>query len=106
MAPYPTREEISSFFKGLETGEYQKTFDRVSENVDWTVMGTHPLAGRYTSLKAFQQATFARLNAIMKNGITLKVRNVIGGGEQEWAVVELIADAECLNGEFYCLCVL
>lgn len=40
MAPYPTRDEINEFFKGLETGEYQKTFDRVSENVDWTVMGT------------------------------------------------------------------
>lgn len=31
-------------------------------------------------------------------GIRLKVRNVIGGGDQEWATVELIADAVCNNG--------
>ena len=100
MAPYPTREEIRDIFKNMETGNYSKVFEHVSDNVDWTVMGTHPLAGRYTTLKDFQQATFARLAKIMKDpGIRLNVRNVIGGGEQEWAVVELIADAECLNGE-------
>jgi hypothetical protein len=33
-------------------------------------------------------------------GLALKVRNVIGGGEQEWATVELVAVAECKSGEF------
>lgn len=102
MAPYPTRDEITSIFKHMETGEYDSTFARVRPNVDWTVMGTHPLAGHYTSLKDFQQATFARLGKIMKDpGIRLMVRNVIGGGEQEWATVELVAKAECKNG-VYC----
>lgn len=102
MAPYPTRDEITSIFKHMETGEYDSTFARVRPNVDWTVMGTHPLAGHYTSLKDFQQATFARLGKIMKDpGIRLMVRNVIGGGEQEWAIVELVAKAECKNG-VYC----
>ena len=38
-------------------------------------------------------------------GLQLKVRNVIGGGEQEWATVELVAVAECKSGEsfFFCL---
>lgn len=86
----------------METGNYSKTFERVSPNVDWTVMGTHPLAGRYTSLKDFQQGTLARLGKIMKDpGIRLMVRNVIGGGEQDWATVELVANAECKNGEFF-----
>jgi len=31
-------------------------------------------------------------------GLKLKVRNVIGGGDQEWAVVELVAEAVCKNG--------
>jgi hypothetical protein len=53
------------------------------------------------SLKSFQEATFTRLGAIMKPpGLVLKVRNVIGGGEQEWATVELVAVAECKSGEF------
>lgn len=63
-------------------------------------MGTHPCAGHYTNLKSFQEATFARLGAIMKEpGIRLAVRNVIGGGEgSDWATVELVAIAECKNG--------
>lgn len=63
-------------------------------------MGTHPCAGHYTSLQDFQEKTFARLGKIMKApGIQLKVRNVIGGGDQEWATAELVIRAECLNGE-------
>ena len=100
MAPYPTREEITSLFKNMETGNYGKMFERISTNVDWTVMGTHPCAGRYTSLQEFQQGTLARLGKIMKEpGLRLMVRNVIGGGEQEWATVELVAKAECKDGE-------
>ena len=83
----------------MESGNYSETFKHVRDDVDWTVQGTHPLAGRYTSLQDFQQATFGRLAKIMKDpGIRLKVKNVIGGGDQAWSNVELYAEAECLNG--------
>jgi hypothetical protein len=98
---YPSRDEIFSIFKPLEDGNSAETFKRVSPDVDWTVMGTHPCAGRYRSLKEFQEATFSRLGKIMKPpGLKLKVRNVIGGSDQEWAVIELIAVAECKSGMF------
>lgn len=29
------------------------------------------------------------------------MHNIVGGGEQEWAVIELKADATCLNGMPY-----
>jgi hypothetical protein len=49
MAPsYPTRAEIETLFKNMETGNHAEVFKRVSPEVDWTVMGTHPCAGRYT----------------------------------------------------------
>ncbi|KAK5117465.1 hypothetical protein LTR85_008850 [Meristemomyces frigidus] len=96
---YPSREEIAALFGNMETGDYPALFERISPNVDWTVMGTHPCAGRYTTLKDFQDDTMVRLGKIMKEpGICLKVRNVIGGGDQEWATVELVADAECKSG--------
>jgi ketosteroid isomerase-like protein len=97
---YPSRKEIASIFRHLETGDPAETFKRVSPDVDWTVMGTHPCAGRYKSLKEFKEATFQRLGKIMKPpGIKLKVRNVVGGEDQEWAVVELVAVAECNSGK-------
>lgn len=99
-AKYPTRDEIATLFRNMETGNYATLFERISPNVDWTVMGTHPCAGRYTTLKDFQADTMVRLNNVMKEpGILLKVRNVIGGGEQEWATVELVANAKCKSGE-------
>jgi hypothetical protein len=47
-ASYPSRTEIETLFKNMETGNYAEVFKRVSPEVDWTVMGTHSYAGRYT----------------------------------------------------------
>lgn len=97
---YPSRKDIERIFKPMESGDFAATLKHVSPDVDWTVMGTHPCAGRYRSLKEFQERTLQRLGKIMKPpGISLLVRNVIGGGDQPWAVVELIAKAECNSGE-------
>ena len=101
MLPYPTRSEITALFKNMETGDYATLFKRVSSDVNWTVMGTHPLAGLYNSLQDFNEATAARLNKIMKEPIKLMVRNVIGGGEGDWATVELVVKAECVDGELH-----
>lgn len=102
-SPYPSRDEIHKLFNNMASGNYDAFYARVSPNVDWTVLGTHPCAGRYKTLKDFQEGTLVRLGKIMKKpGLNLAVRNVIGGGDAEWATVELVANAECLNGE-WCL---
>ncbi len=97
--PYPSRKEISQIFAGMAAGNFDEFFAHVIDDVDWTVMGHHPLAGQYKSKADFQKQTLQRLGAIMKNPIQLEVRNVIGGGDEEWAVVELIATSTCKNGE-------
>jgi ketosteroid isomerase-like protein len=110
---YPSKEEVASIFKNVETGNFPEFMKYVSPNVDWTVMGTppatltqnlrltalgtHPCAGRYTSLASFNESTNKRLGAIMKEpGIKLLVRNIIASGE--WVVVEMVSKAECKNG--------
>jgi hypothetical protein len=47
-----TLERVREIFKGLEAGDGAAFFTHVAEDVDWTVMGTHPLAGHYLSKKA------------------------------------------------------
>jgi len=37
---YPSREEVASIFKHVETGNFLEFMKYVSPNVDWTVMGT------------------------------------------------------------------
>jgi ketosteroid isomerase-like protein len=58
----PTSDYVREVFKGLETGSGGAFFEHVADDVDWTVMGTHPLAGHYRSKRAFQEATFGKLS--------------------------------------------
>lgn len=99
---YPSREAIRKQFQHMADGDNEAFFKNVSPDVDWTVMGTHPCAGRYHSLQDFQEKTFKRLGAIMQApGIQLALRNVIGGGDQEWATAELVTNAVCKNGTIH-----
>lgn len=41
-------ERVREIFKGLETGDGAAFFEHVADDVDWTMMGTHPLAGHYS----------------------------------------------------------
>jgi len=91
-----THEQVRAIFKPLETGDPVKFFAHVAEDVDWTVMGTHPLAGRYRSRAAFVQGTFARLAQALGQGTRLTVTHVIVDGA--WAAVELAADAVAKSG--------
>jgi uncharacterized protein len=55
------REERKALFSKLQSPETQPQFwDRVADDVDWTVEGTHPLAGRYRNKQEFIDATFGR----------------------------------------------
>ena len=91
-----SHERVREIFKGLENGEGSAFFQHVAENVDWTVMGTHPLAGHYRSKKAFIEGTFAKLGQVLPYGAQLHTENVIVEGEQ--AVVELHSLATAKNG--------
>jgi ketosteroid isomerase-like protein len=60
-------------------------------------MGTHPLAGTYKSKKDFISNTFERLNKILKEGVILKVNNIIVQGNT--AVIEMESLSTALNGK-------
>jgi hypothetical protein len=36
-----TSDRVREIFKGLENGDGDAFFERVADDVDWTVMGTH-----------------------------------------------------------------
>ena len=91
-----TAESVREIFKGLENGDGAAFFERVADDVDWTVMGTHPLAGHYPSKKAFVEGTFAKLSQVLPNGAQLHVEDLIVKGDE--AVVELHSLATAKNG--------
>jgi uncharacterized protein len=89
-------DTVRRIFQHLEAGSGERFFEHVSENVDWTVEGTHPLAGHYTSKQDFQIHTFDRLNKILPEGAQLRVQHIWVDGD--WAVVELRSHATAITG--------
>jgi uncharacterized protein len=91
-----TPEEVREIFKGLENGDGAAFFEHVADDVDWTVMGTHPLAGHYTSKAAFQAGTFAKRGQALTKGAQLRVDHLLVKDDE--AVVELNSGATAKNG--------
>ena len=88
---------VRSLFANLENGRTDAFFDHVAEDVNWTVMGAHPLAGTYRTKDDFLAHTFARLNKLLKEGVVLRVTNLLV--DRDTAAVELQSLSTALNGK-------
>jgi len=87
---------VRKIFAGLEHGDGAAFFAHVADDVDWTVMGTHPLAGHYKSKADFTAATFAKLGKVLPEGAELHVDDLFIAGDV--AIVELHSMATAKNG--------
>ena len=99
-----TPDRVREIFRGLEEGAGDDFFKSVADDVDWTVMGTHPLAGHYHSKKDFIAGTFAKLAEVLPQGAELEIEHLMVKDDQ--AVVELHSLATAKNGmrfdNWYC----
>jgi ketosteroid isomerase-like protein len=91
-----TEDYVRRIFKGLEEGNGASFFEHVNNDVDWTVEGTHPLAGHYRSKADFVAGTFAKLDKVLPHGAQLIVEHLFVKDDQ--AVVELHSLATAKNG--------
>jgi ketosteroid isomerase-like protein len=91
-----TLDRVRDVFKGLENGDGVAFFEYEDNNVDWTVEGTHPLAGHYRSKSDFRSHTFDKLDRVLPQGTQLRVEHALVSGD--WAVVELHSLATAKNG--------
>jgi hypothetical protein len=77
-----TRDDRIALFTKLQNTDTQPEFwARVAEDVDWTVEGTHPLAGRYLSKAEFVNATFTRLAQVLPGGVKLELKQLHVDGD-------------------------
>ena len=88
---------VRSLFANLENRRPEAFFNHVAQDVKWTVMGTHPLAGTYHTKENFLAHTFARLDKLLKEGVVLRVTNLLVDGDT--AAVELESLSTALNGK-------
>ena len=97
MTPQPSY--VKSLFANLENGESDAFFEHVADDVNWTVMGSHPLAGTYHTKADFLAHTFARLDKILKEGVLLRVAHIMVDGDS--AAVEMESLSTALNGKAF-----
>lgn len=90
------KEQLATLFGHLAHGDGAAFFERVADDVDWTVEGTHPLAGHYRSKQAFHEGTFGKLGKVLPDGAELVVQNILT--DDDWAVVELRSNATARDG--------
>lgn len=87
---------VRDIFKSLVAGNGGEFFTHVADNVDWTVEGTHPLAGHYRSKADLLSHTFEKLAKVLQQGAQLQVQHALVSGD--WAVVELRSLASAQSG--------
>lgn len=91
------KAHIAAIFSGLENGRPEDFFLYVADDVEWTVMGTHPLDGTYHSKTEFQQATMQRLTSLMKDEkLALHTEHI--WLDEQTAIVELSTNAVTKKG--------
>ena len=80
------KQYVAEVFHNLEVkGQAPKFLEKVADDVDWTVKGTHPLAGHYTSKKRFQ----VNINGSVPTHVKLRERS-------KHAIMEWIGRDRCL----------
>ena len=101
-AKYPSECEITKIFDNLNQGNFTAFFEHVADDVHWTLMGTHPLAGQYHNRTIIITDAIERLANTLRPepAATLNLTQVIGGGDSEWSVQELHGYGIAKNGRF------
>jgi hypothetical protein len=85
-----SRDDRIGLFRNLQSPATQPQFwARVADDVDWTVEGTHVLAGRYHNKQEFIDATFGRLDGVLQGGVKLEVEHLYVDGDT--TIAELLS---------------
>lgn len=84
-----TQERVREIFTGLEEGDVPGFFEHVADDVDWTVIGIHPLAGHYLSKKSFIDGVIARVGQVQLRGAQIQVEHLLVNDDE--AAIEILA---------------
>jgi len=77
-----TPDLVRKVFQRPENGDGAAFFEHVADDVDWIVMGTHPLAGHSLSDKAFIDHMFLRPGPMLPQGAQLHNESTTTGREK------------------------
>ncbi len=91
-----TRRPLFELLGNLETVD--TFFDSVSEDVEWTLVGRHPLAGEFRNKREFLDGTLEQIRA-RSGGLRFDLKQMYGTSDVVVVVMEGVATAT--DGEPY-----
>lgn len=98
---YVTQMHIWDSFKDLEK-DMNKLFTLIHKNVSFTVVGHHPIAGRYHDLLHFYVNALRRVSVLFfdhANLFEIHPQGIFGGCNAEWSVQEIQFKGVMNSGE-------
>ncbi|MEA3215622.1 MAG: uncharacterized protein QOJ19_1778 [Acidimicrobiia bacterium] len=81
MGAEENKKLVREAFSAWERGDSRPFFSLLDPEVNWTVIGTTPISGAYSSKKAFLTAAAGKLTDKLDGPIMAKVRNVLADGD-------------------------
>ncbi|MFC9970389.1 nuclear transport factor 2 family protein [Spirillospora sp. NPDC127200] len=93
-------QERRAIFELLENEDtVDDFFARCADDVRWTLIGQHPLAGDYQSKDEFVPATIGKVRPLLSGGLHFKIKGLYG--DDEVAIVEMDGVATAADGRPY-----
>jgi ketosteroid isomerase-like protein len=81
MSTEQNRRLVADAFAAWGQGDSKPFFAIVADDVTWTVIGTTPISGTYTSKKAFLDGAVRQLGGRLKDPILADVKAVNADGD-------------------------
>ncbi len=92
-------ESVRSAFESWEQGDSRPFFGLVADDVCWTVIGSTPISGTYTTKSAFIEKAAGRLTAMFAGPVIAKIVDVRAAGDKVFLQWE--GSAETTGGRPY-----
>jgi uncharacterized protein len=93
------KEFITRLFDRWEQGDMQGFFNALADNVRWTVSGSTPISGTYTSKTEYLEKVYRPLLARLTGPTRCRVRKIIA--EADTVVVQWHGESPTRSGRPY-----
>ena len=95
---------ITDAFRCIEEGDLEGFFRHVDDDVEWTIMGSHSLAGTYYGKASLRNGSFVPMNRDLKDGAEVRIRHQFVCGNQAVVEAETIPTDYAIKATPYSYC--
>lgn len=99
MSTDENRAIVQKFYEASNRGDMDTCFDLISDDIQWTNIGTTSLSGTFNGKAELQEKLLGPLFGQLKQGIRTTVHRLVA--ENDYVVAQTAGTAEALDGRPY-----